>query len=200
MAAKIISTEEEIRNINYYKLGKVRSFSNLLPENNEWIEIDVDYHGRKDIPQKFRFRDMKLLRYFVTKLSQANFKRAGMKIKYEMTVIILLCLFSSLIVTGRLHSEEITPVCINEELLTGAEKTPVYNLLSFPAVSTGDPYVVAVSYFNNKINIITRENYVSQYQYSGVPYSVYKTFLNSEEKKDYYMRCIKDNYEVLKVY
>jgi len=92
------------------------------------------------------------------------------------------------------------PLCIDEQILSEPEKSPAYNLLSFPAESTGDKYVIAISYFNNKMNIIVRENYVTQYEYSAVPFTVYKSFLYSEKKKDFYKKCIKDHYEVSKVY
>ena len=72
--------------------------------------------------------------------------------------------------------------------------------MSFPAVSTDDPYFLAVSYFNSKMNLIVKENYVSQYEYIGVPFPIYKSFVYSANKKDYFENCIKDRYDALKVY
>ena len=116
---------------------------------------------------------------------------------------ILLIIFY-LLITASIAETKVNPadnsLCVDEQILSEPEKSPGYNLLSFPAVSTGDPYILAISYFNNKMNIITSENYVTQYEYSGVPYTVYKSFLNSEVKKDYFEKCIKDYYEVSKVY
>ena len=201
MAVKIISTEDQIRQVNYFILGKVLKMENHQSENNIWTDLEIEHQGKNKNSVKFRFNDYKLLKYFVTKLSQANFKKVGIKIKYGNTVLILiLSLFLSAAFTYKEVSAETGPLCIDEGLLTEQEKNPGYNLLSFPAVSAGDPHILAVSYFNNKINIITRENYVTQYQYSGVPYTVYKTFLNSDDKKEYYNDCIKDRYEVIKVY
>ena len=106
-----------------------------------------------------------------------------------------------LLLTTAAHADSVNnPLCIDEQILSEPEKTPAYNLLSFPAESTGDKYVIAISYFNNKMNIIVRDNYVTQYEYSGVPFKVYKSFLYSVDKKEFYRKCIKDHYEVLKVY
>ena len=115
------------------------------------------------------------------------------------TLLIFLFFIIYVFAETTVHSQD-NLSCVNEEILSEAEKNPGYNLLSFPAVSTDDPYFLAASYFNNKMNIIVKEDYVSQYEYLGVPYAVYKSFLNSEVKKDYFEKCIMDRYDALKVY
>ena len=199
MTVKEIKTEEEIRKINYYVLGKIVSRTSHISDENVWTDIEVEPFNKNKMPRKFRFFDKRLLKYFVTKLKQANFRRKHMEIKFGS---VLFFIFALLLIASYPTdiSADTYQECINEQLLSEEEKNPAYNLLSFPAVSTEDPDILAVSYFNSKINIITTENYVTQYEYSGVPYSVYRTFLSSPETKDYYERCIKDRYDVVKVY
>jgi len=115
------------------------------------------------------------------------------------TLLLFLLLTIYVFAETIVHSADYS-LCVDEQILSEHEKSPGYNLLSFPAVSTDDPYFLAASYFNNKMNIIVKENYVSQYKYLGVPYTVYKSFLNSEIKKDYFEECIKDRYDAIKVY
>jgi hypothetical protein len=122
------------------------------------------------------------------------------EIKYCMKTLLIILLFIICVFAETKVNSGDNSLCIDEQILSEPERSPRYNLLSFPAVSTDDPYIIAASYFNNKMNIIVRENYVTQYEYSGVSYPVYKSFLNSEVKKDYYENCIKDYYEVSKVY
>ena len=110
-------------------------------------------------------------------------------------MLVIFCLFGA----ATVHSQD-NLLCIDEQILSEPEKSPGHNLLSFPAVPTDDPYFIAASYFNNKMNIIVKEDYVSQYEYLGVPYTVYKSFLNSELKNDFFEKCIKDRYDALKVY
>ena len=114
-------------------------------------------------------------------------------------LLIILPIIFFIFSVSNVKSENNFP-CIDEEILTETEKSPDYNLLSFPAVSTDDPYFLAVSYFNSKMNLIVKENYVSQYEYLGVPFPIYKSFLYSADKKDYFEKCIKDRYDALKVY
>ena len=123
-----------------------------------------------------------------------------MEIKYCMKALLIFLLFIICLFAETKVNSADNSLCIDEQILSEPERSPRYNLLSFPAVSTDDPYIIAASYFNNKMNIIVRENYVTQYEYSGVPYPVYKSFLNSEVIKEYFENCIKDYYEVSKVY
>jgi hypothetical protein len=115
-------------------------------------------------------------------------------------VILMLLIFTGFVKAGTNTISQDYPDCFDEEVITEAEKSPEYNLLSFPAIATDDPYILAVSYFNNKLNIIVRKNYVSQFEYSGVPYYIYKSFIFSSDKKEYFIRCIQDLYEEKKVY
>ena len=199
MPVKEIKTEEEIRKINYYLLGKIVSRTRHLSDENAWTDIEVESYNKNKMLRKFRFFDKRLLKYFVTKLKQANFRRKRMEIKFGSVMLLVFTLLLIAFYPPDLFADTYRE-CVNEQILSEEEKNPAYNLLSFPAVSTGDPDIIAVSYFNNKINIITTENYVTQYEYSGVPYSVYRTFLNSPETKDYYERCIKERYDAVKVY
>lgn len=125
-----------------------------------------------------------------------------MQIKYCIKTILLFCFF--LTVSTQLMAEELsgdyTTDCVDESIISEEDRSPDYNLLSFPAVSTDDPYIVAASYFNSKLSVIVREDFVSQYEYSNVPYYIYKSFINSGSVKDYYNRCIKNVYESVKVY
>ncbi len=115
--------------------------------------------------------------------------------RFLIFLLFIFCIFAVNVVYS---AENFT--CIDEEILSEQERSQKYNLLSFPAVPVDHPYIIATSYFNNKMDILVRENYVTHFEYSGVPYQVYKSFLNSEAKKDYYEKCIAGNYEVRKLY
>ncbi len=201
MDAKEIRLEEDIRKINYYGLGKIRTRRNIFSDSEACIELEVMSLNSNKGPVLFRFFDLKLVKYFVTKLTRANFKRTGMEIKYGMKLIFFICLFFTTASYAADTADNYGRLlCINEDLLTEQEKGQEYDRLSFPAVSTGDPYILAVSFFNNKLYIITRENYVTQYEFKDVPFALYKTFINNKEKKGFYKSCIKDNYESIRIY
>jgi len=201
MGIKEIS-EEDIRRINNYSLNRTISRKSTYSEgSSEFADLEVMQYKESKQPLTFRFYNIKLVKYFVTKLSQVNFKRVRMNIKYGMKIVILMLLiFTGYAKADTNNNSQDYSDCIDEEVITDAEKSPEYNLLSFPAIATEDPYILAVSYFNSKLNIILRKNYVSQYEYSGVPYYIYKSFITSPDKKDYFKRCIKDLYEAKKVY
>lgn len=201
MDTKEIRQQQDIRKVNYYRLGKICTRRSIYNESEAFIELEVQSANSEKGPVLFRFFDVKLLKYFVTKLKSANFKRNAMEIKYGMKLLIMLCLFLSTASFASDTTENNTrALCINEDILSEQEKDAAYDRLSYPAVSTGDPYILAVSYFNNKLYVITREDYASQYEFEDVPYSLYKTFINSDEKKDFYKRCIKDYYESARIY
>lgn len=201
MDTKEIRQEQDIRKVNYYRLGKISTRRSIYNESEAFIELEVQSANSEKGPVLFRFFDVKLLKYFVTKLKSANFKRNAMEIKYGMKLLIMLCLFLSTASFASDTTENNTrALCINEDILSEQENDAAYDRLSYPAVSTGDPYILAVSYFNNKLYVITREDYASQYEFEDVPYSLYKTFINSDEKKDFYKRCIKDYYESARIY
>ena len=90
--------------------------------------------------------------------------------------------------------------CKNDSVLSEKDTEPEYNLLSIPAREVNDPYILAVSYFNSVMNVILRENVVSEFSYSGVPYYIYKSFINAESKESYWKNCIKDIYDYEIIY
>ena len=204
MKLKEIKDEDDIRRINYYLLGKIVSRHYPFPEENPGlIDLEVTRTGNSKDPFLFRFYDNKLVQYFITKLSQANFKRERMKIKYGMKTALIIILFitASLSLSAGLSHADYAADCVNEKVLSENEKTPDYNFLSFPAIEVvDDPHILAISYFNSRLSIIVRENYVTQYEYLSVPYYIYKSFINSPSKNDYYKLCIKNVYESEKIY
>ena len=117
-----------------------------------------------------------------------------------MKQLLIFLLFIIFIFQGTAVNSAENSSCVDEQILSEQEKTARFNNLSFPAVPIDDPYIIATSYFNSKMDILVKENYVTHFEYSGVPYPVYKSFLNSEAKKDFYEKCITDNYEVRKLY
>ena len=90
--------------------------------------------------------------------------------------------------------------CIDDRVVTEEDENPECNLLSIPAREVTDPYVFAVSYFNYKMNIILRENIVSEFAYYDVPFYIYKSFMNSDSKEIYWEYCIKDVYKYELIY
>ena len=76
-----IKSEEDIRRINYYNLCKVLSKYESGPNNSTYLyEIDVSRSNNRRGIYKFRFFDYKLMKYFISKLSKANFKKERMRI------------------------------------------------------------------------------------------------------------------------
>ena len=76
-----IKSEEDIRKINYYNFNKVLSKYETGPDNSTYLyELDVSRSNNRRGIYKFRFFDFKLMKYFISKLSKANFKRERMRI------------------------------------------------------------------------------------------------------------------------
>ena len=74
-----IKSEEDIKKFNYYKLGKViskKEFTKL--ENGYLFEVTISSSVITDRIYKIRFCDLKLMKFFISKLSKANFKRKRM--------------------------------------------------------------------------------------------------------------------------
>jgi len=92
------------------------------------------------------------------------------------------------------EADESYTSCRDDTVVTEVDTNPECNLLSFPAREIDDPYVFAASYFNYKMNIILRENVVSEFAYLDVPYYIYKSFMNADSKETYWENCIKDKY------
>ena len=112
--------------------------------------------------------------------------------------LILLVLLLSAANSFALEDQPV-PSCRDDRVVTEKDEEPECNLLSIPAREIDDPYVFAASYFNYKMNIILRENVVSEYAYYDVPYYIFKSFMNSDSKESYWKYCIKDkfNYEII---
>ena len=79
-----VKTEEDIDRINYYSLNKViyKKEANLA-DSKYLYALEVSRSNNREGLFKFIFYDFKLMKYFISKLSKANFKRERMKIDYN---------------------------------------------------------------------------------------------------------------------
>ena len=147
MGIKEIS-EEDIRRINYYSLNRTISRKSTYSEgSSELADLRVMQYKESKQPLTFRFYNIKLVKYFVTKLSQVNFKRVRTNMKYGIKIVILMLLiFTGSAKADTNNNSQDYSDCIDEEVITDAEKSPEYNLLSFPAIATDDPYILAISF------------------------------------------------------
>ncbi len=79
-----IKSEEEINKFNYYKLGQVKSKKEFPKvENGFLFELIISSSITKNRLYKIRFYNEKLMKFFISKLSKANFKRKRLKIKFQ---------------------------------------------------------------------------------------------------------------------
>ena len=109
----------------------------------------------------------------------------------------ILILFILILTAGSSSAQqknESSAGCSDDSVVTENDKKPECNLLSIPAREVDDEYIYAASYFNSRMNIILRENVVSEFAYSDVPYYIYKSFMNADSKESYWKNCIKDKY------
>ena len=111
----------------------------------------------------------------------------------------ILIIYILFILTVYSSAEQTYNSCVDKTVVTQTDTDPACNLLSIPAKEVTDPYVFAVSYFNSRLNLILRENVVSEFAYYDVPYYIYKSFMNAGSKESYWKNCIKDiyNYDVV---
>ena len=80
---KKIGSEEEVESINYYSLGKIISaVEKETPETDYVYRLDVSRPGNNEAEYRFCFSKFQLMKYFVSKLSKANFRKQRMKIDH----------------------------------------------------------------------------------------------------------------------
>lgn len=117
----------------------------------------------------------------------------------KTTIILFFLLFLSVNSSAEQVNESYTE-CKDGRVVTERDMKPECNLLSIPAREIDDKYIFAASYFNNTMNIILRENLVSEFAYQDVPFYIYKSFMNSDSKESYWENCINEIYDYEIVY
>ena len=198
-----IKTEEDIKRQNYNNFGKIVSSLKLTSSRSEYIfDIILKYRSKTKKTVKLRFKDFKMVKYFISKHSKVNFRNKNMNLKNIFGLLILIIVFS-LPVAPVLSAEEPSQdysVCIDSMVVAEGDASPDCNLLSIPAREVEDPFIQAISYFNSKMNVILLENIVSQYEYYDVPFYIYESFMNSVSKEEYWKECIEGFYNYSIVY
>ena len=76
-----IKSEDVLKKFNFYKLGRViskKEFPNF--DHGYLFELDITSSVINNRLYKIRFCDLKLMKFFISKLSKANFKRKRMEL------------------------------------------------------------------------------------------------------------------------